>query len=469
MKKTMYILLACLIAMPMVAQKKAKTRAAIFTNPGNYSCQVIGVGTTGTKYFFVSGNGKGTEAAIWQAQMNAIHAVLFKEIPGTSTADPVPSIYGAAAPKPEHEDFFDEFFAPNGLYLNFIANQGEQPKGKDVVNMGKGYYQVKLNVQVNYDQLRKHLIEQKIIQGLGESMGNSLKPSMMIFPSLEWCRAMGYVDSNNNADYDKALQNSDLRDMITLFEGFMAENGYPINNLRQSLNKFSEDQAFSMANDMVEGNEKAESAFDILLSAFKPDLVIQFEPRKKSNAGQQYYEFALNVYDVFGKNLCSNLAQGTPVSGSAQQVNQLKEAIQNVRDKFFNNINTTFARQMAEGRQIEIVLDRRDMCEVRYDDMVNGYRLSESITDWVLNYAMEGKEFRKQITPNKVTLTEVFIPYTIEKVNRFGKKTVQGQHAVDFGQRLADFLMQETGQNCSVLDRGSKVVITMGDDATRDY
>lgn len=469
MKKIMYILLACLLAMPMVAQKKAKTRAAIFTNPSNYSCQVIGVGTTGTKYFFVSGNGKGTEAAIWQAQMNAIHAVLFKEIPGTSTADPVPSIYGAAAPKPEHEDFFDEFFAPNGLYLNFIANQGEQPKGKDVVNMGKGYYQVKLNVQVNYDQLRKHLIEQKIIQGLGESMGNSLKPSMMIFPSLEWCRAMGYVDGNNNADYDKALQNSDLRDMITLFEGFMAENGYPINNLRQSLNKFSEDQAFSMANDMVEGNEKAESAFDILLSAFKPDLVIQFEPRKKSNAGQQYYEFALNVYDVFGKNLCSNLAQGTPVSGSAQQVNQLKEAIQNVRDKFFNNINTTFARQMAEGRQIEIVLDRRDMCEVRYDDMVNGYRLSESITDWVLNYAMEGKEFRKQITPNKVTLTEVFIPYTIEKVNRFGKKTVQGQHAVDFGQRLADFLMQETGQNCSVLDRGSKVVITMGDDATRDY
>lgn len=467
MKKLFYVLLACLVIMPMTAQKKAKTRAAIFTNPGNYSCQVIGVGTTGTKYFFVSGNGKGTEAAIWQAQMNAIHAVLFKEIPGTSTADPVPSIYGAVAPKPEHEDFFDEFFAPNGLYLNFIANQGEQPKGKDVVNMGKGYYQVKLNVQVNYDQLRKHLIDQKIIQGLGESMGNSLKPSMMIFPSLEWCRAMGYVDGNNNADYDKALQNSDLRDMITLFEGFMAENGYPINNLRQSLSKFSEDQAFSMANEM--GNEKAESAFDILLSAFKPDLVIQFEPRKKSNAGQQYYEFSLNVYDVFGKNLCSNLAQGTPVSGSAQQVNQLKEAIQNVRDKFFNNINTTFARQMEAGRQIEIVLDRRDMCEVRYDDMVNGYRLSESITDWVMNFAMEGKEFRKQITPNKITLTEVFIPYTIEKVNRFGKKTVQGQHAVDFGQRLADFLTQETGQNCSVLDRGSKVVITMGDDATRDY
>ena len=469
MKKLLYILLACLVAMPMLAQKKAQKRAAIFTNPANYSCQIIGVGTTGTKYFEVSGNGKGTEAAIWQAQMNAIHAVLFKDIPGTSTADPSPAIYGAAAPKPEHEAFFDEFFAPNGLYFTFIANQSEKPKGKDVINMGKGYYQVKLSVQVNYDALRKHLIDNKIIQGLGESLGNTLKPTMMIFPAKEWCRAMGYVDGSNNPDYEKALQNSDLRDMITLFEGFMAENGYPIHNLRQSLDNFAENQAFKMANDMVEGNEKAESAFDILLSAFKPDLIIQFEPRKKSYAGQQYYEFALNVYDVFGQNQCSNLAQGTPVSGSAQQVNQLKEAIQNVRDKFFNQINATFARQMEAGRQIEIVLDRRDMCEVRYDDMVNGYRLSETVTDWVQNYAMEGKEFSKQITPNVITLKAVYIPYTIEKVNRFGKKVVQGQHAVDFGQRLADFLAQETGQNFSVLDRGSKVVITMGDDATRDF
>ena len=88
--------------------------------------------------------------------------------------------------------------------------------------------------------------------------------------------------------------------------------------------------------------------------------------------------------------------------------------------------------------------------------MVNGYLLSESITDWVQNYAMEGKEFRKQITPNKVTLTEVFIPYTIEKTNRFGKKVVQGNYAVDFGQRLAEFLKQETGQHVSVLDRGYK-------------
>ncbi len=472
MKKLMYILLACLVAMPMVAQKKAKARAAVFNNENNYTVELVGVGTTGTKVFWVTGVDKVQTDAVLKAMMNSVHAVLFKQIPGTPTADPVPAIYGANL-KPEHEAFFDDFFN-SGKYMNFIVGADALTKGGRNDNikytpMGKGYYQAKVKAQVSYDQLRQYLIDNKIIQGFGEALGNTLKPTMMIFPAKEWCRAMGYVDGSNNPDYEKALQNSDLRDMITLFEGFMAENGYPIHNLRQSLDKFAEDQAFKMANDMVEGNEKAESAFDILLSAFKPDLIIQFEPRKKSYAGQQYYEFALNVYDVFGQNQCSNLAQGTPVSGSAQQVNQLKEAIQNVRDKFFNQINATFARQMEAGRQIEIVLDRRDMCEVRYDDMVNGYRLSETVTDWVQNYAMEGKEFSKSITPNVITLKAVYIPYTIEKVNRFGKKVVQSQHAVDFGQRLADFLAQETGQNFSVLDRGSKVVITMGDDATRDF
>ena len=80
-----------------------------------------------------------------------------------------------------------------------------------------------MKAQVSYDQLRQYLIDNKIIQGFGEALGNTLKPTMMIFPAKEWCRAMGYVDGSNNPDYEKALQNSDLRDMITLFEGFMAE------------------------------------------------------------------------------------------------------------------------------------------------------------------------------------------------------------------------------------------------------
>ena len=466
----MYVLLACLIAMPIAAQKKAKTRAAIFTNPVNYSCQIIGVGTEGTKYFSVSGTGKGTEGAIFQAQMNAVHAVIFKDIPGTPTADAAPAIYGSIAPKPEHEDFFDNFFSPNGLYLGFIANQSEQPKGKDVVNMGKGYYQVQLRVQVNYDQLRQYLIDQDIIKGLGENFGGGVKPTMMIFPNMEWCRTMGYVDDSNNPDYEKALQNTNLRDMITEFESFMAKNGYPIHNLRQALNNYKEDQARNMANDFVAGNEKAKSAMDLLAEAFKPDLIIQFEPRKKSNAGQQFYEFAINVYDVFGKQLFGNVAAGTPVSGNAQEVNQLKEAIQNVRDQFFNQINATFARQLAEGREIEIVLDRRDMCEVRYDDLVGKYRVADMAQQWVRKFGMSGKSFASNVSPNVVKLTQVYIPFTYEEVDMFGDKVTVPQYAREFGQRLADFLSKQTSQNFTVVSNGlGKVTITMGDDASRDY
>lgn len=461
-------MLACLVAMPIVAQNKAKVvRAAIFTNEVNYDAQIIGVGTEGTKYFSVSGYGKKTEGAIFQAQMNAVHACLFKDIAGTPTADASPAIYGSIAPKPEHEDFFDAFFAPNGQYLGFIANR-TNVRPKNAINMGKGYYKVTLDVQVNYDQLRDYMIEQGIIKAFAQDVQGT-KPSMMIFPAKEWCVANGCVDANGNPDYDKALQNQNLRDMITLFESFMSQNGYPINNLRQSLNNYADKQARNMAEEMV-GNDKAKSPMDLLLEAFKPDLIIQFEPRKKSYAGQQYYEFAINVYDVFGKQLFGNVAQGTPVSGSAQEVNQLKEAIQNVRDKFFTELNQTFARQLEQGREIEITVDRRDMCELRFDDMVGRFRISDMIQQWVRKFGMPNSSFSANVTPNVVTLKQVYIPHKYEMEDMFGDKVEVQQYALDFGQRLADFLAQQTQENFTVISTGlGSVTVTMGPDATRDY
>ena len=51
------------------------------------------------------------------------------------------------------------------------------------------------------------------------------------------------------------------------------------------------------------------------------------------------------------------MAQGTPVSGNAQKVNQLKEAIQNIQDAFFTQINDKFAVMARDGREIRLELE----------------------------------------------------------------------------------------------------------------
>ena len=151
-KALLFTLLFALLSLEGFAQKGK--RAAVFTNDNNYDAQVIGVGTTGTKFIYVTGTGKKLEGAMFQAQQNAVHACIFKNIPGNSNAESVPPIYDSPEPKAEDVAFFDNFFAPEGVYHSFIANRSTlKPENKDVINLGKGYYQVKLKIQISYDEL----------------------------------------------------------------------------------------------------------------------------------------------------------------------------------------------------------------------------------------------------------------------------------------------------------------------------
>lgn len=79
MKKFLFMTAVALCAVSAFAVKPS-TRAAIFTNPQNYEATVIAVGTMGTKYFRVSGYGKKVDGAVFQAQMNAVHACIFKGV-----------------------------------------------------------------------------------------------------------------------------------------------------------------------------------------------------------------------------------------------------------------------------------------------------------------------------------------------------------------------------------------------------
>ena len=464
-------LVALLTLLSFEGFAQRKKRAAIFTNPQNYDAQVIAVGTTGTKYIYVSGTGKKIEGAVFQAQQNAIHACIFKEIPGTPNAEGVPPLYEASEPKPEDEEFFDEFFAPDGMYLSFIANRSTiKPEGKDVVDIGKGYFQVKLKVQVSYDQLKKYLIDNGKVKAFAADLKGAAKPKMIIFPSDDWCKKAGYTDKNGNVDYDKALSDDNLRDMIAAFEGFMSKNGFDMNNLRQELNDYKTSRAYDMAEEY--GNEKAASMKDMLSSAVRADMRIEFDYRIKNEAGKQYVEFNIGVYDAAtNKSLFSNVARGTAVSGNAQLVNQLKEAIQNIQDHFLTQINEKFAVMAKEGREIIVICDRFESCSITFNSNFDGDKLSVIIADYIESEIVEGTGYSTdQASANKLKYSQVHIPLFKEKKNRrTGKVTTVAQYAKDFGDGLADYITEITGEPCRVEARGvGKVFITLGMDVTEE-
>ena len=465
----LFVALFALLSFDGLAQRKE--RAEIFANPQNYDAHVIAVGTTGTKYFFVTGTGKKVDGAVIRAQINAIHACIFKTIPGTSGAESIPSLYGQPEPKPQDEAFFDEFFAPSGMYLNFIANRSTlKPESKDVVDLGKGYYQVGLKVQVSYDDLKKYLVDHNIIKGFAADFQGIAKPKMIIFPSDDWCKNEGYVDKNGNIDYDLALSDDNLRDMIAAFEGFMSKAGYDINNLRQELNEFKNSKMYDAAEEY--GNEKAASMKDLLSSTVNADMRIEFDYRVKDEAGKQFVEFNIGVYDAAtNKSLFSNVARGTAVYGDAQMVNQLKEAIQNIQDSFLSQINEKFAVMAREGREIVVICDRFQSCSTSFNTVFDGDKLSLLINDYIESEVVEGTGFSTdQASANKLKFSQVHIPLYKEKKNkRTGKTTMVAQYARDFGEGLASYITEITSEPCRVEQRGvGKVFITMGQDATEE-
>ena len=470
MKKVLlFTLLFALLSLEGFAQKGK--RAAVFTNDNNYDAQVIGVGTTGTKFIYVTGTGKKLEGAMFQAQQNAVHACIFKNIPGNSNAESVPPIYDSPEPKAEDVAFFDNFFAPEGIYHSFIANRSTlKPENKDVVSLGKGYYQVKLKIQISYDELKKYLVEKGIVKALAADLSGVAKPKMIIFPSDDWCRKAGFTDSNGAVDYEKARYEDNLRDMIAAFEGFMSKAGYDINNLRQELNDYKTTQAYDLAEEY--GNEKAASMKDLLASAVRADMRIEFDYRLKNEAGKQFVEFNIGVYDAStNKSLFSNVARGTAVSGSAQMVNQLKEAIQNIQDHFLTQINDKFAVMAKEGREIIVICDRFESSSITYNSSFDGDKLSLIISDYIESEVVEGTGFSTdQASANKLKFSQVRIPLFKEKTNRrTGKVVKSAQYAKDFGEGLAAYITEITDEPCRVEARGvGKVFITLGLDVTEE-
>ena len=122
----------------------------------------------------------------------------------------------------------------------------------------------------------------------------------------------------------------------------------------------------------------------MLASAASADIVIAFYPETRMDAGKQYVVFRISAIDVStNKSVYSMSAQGTATYGSGQMVNQLKEAILNVKDEFLNSLQSTFNDMQKKGREVRITLQRKESCPINFAKRYDGEPLSELISDWL--------------------------------------------------------------------------------------
>ena len=101
-----------------------------------------------------------------QAKKNAVHACLFRGLPGNEVAMATPAICPDPATLTAHEAYFTDFFETAGEYLKYINMTTDGvPSGQDRMKI-KGGYKVAIYVQVMYDNLRDKMEADGIVRKL---------------------------------------------------------------------------------------------------------------------------------------------------------------------------------------------------------------------------------------------------------------------------------------------------------------
>jgi uncharacterized Fe-S cluster-containing radical SAM superfamily enzyme len=163
----LHIAMAILMAIPVCVSGQSKKEIKnLMESFNNYEVTTVKVAVDGTKFVKVWGYGKKVDDAIVQAKKNAVHASLFRGLPGMESAMATPPIFKDPNAFDSNKDYFINFFFTGGEYIKYInVTTDGVPSGQDRRQV-KGGYKVALYVQVMYDNLRDRMEADGLVKKL---------------------------------------------------------------------------------------------------------------------------------------------------------------------------------------------------------------------------------------------------------------------------------------------------------------
>lgn len=161
-KSIILITIFSLFAINNVNAQRGKKKADTETNEWRYEVEKTGTGKQGTYQLKVWTYSKDVATATEQAKKNAVHAVMFKGIPGSQK----PLVKNPNAEQ-EKSEFFKAFFKDGGKFQKyvFLSNNGGIGPG-DRIKISKKEYKIGVVVSVSIASLRKDLEAAGIIKSL---------------------------------------------------------------------------------------------------------------------------------------------------------------------------------------------------------------------------------------------------------------------------------------------------------------
>lgn len=257
------------------------------------------------------------------------------------------------------------------------------------------------------------------------------KPTIMVIPSDVYCTKNGYttewVDENGTKHTVSDLSNifkqedsEDLRLVISELSRIMAERGFPLKDLEQTLKSIQQESLeMSLLESSTSGSYITESMLDKVKRTAKADIILDLDYTIMQKGPQRYITYNMRGLDAYtNKVITANSGTGNPSLSAPINV-LLEEAVINYMDSFCAQLMSYFEDMAKNGREVVVkfrVWDSSDVdFETEFDYEDEYLELTDIISYWLEDNTVNGAPTRTNATSTYLVFEQVRIPLYRER------------------------------------------------------
>lgn len=290
------------------------------------------------------------------------------------------------------------------------------------------------------------------------------KPTIMILPSDHWCEMRYFMTTYDNQgtkvknpNYQQAfIEDTEIGPVISKIGQVLTGLGYSLKDAEQeikSINTKAAEDNVTMSK--TSGASLVESPLDMLKRRIKCDILIQIAWDLTRTSGGRSTTFTLEAFDSYtNKRIATSTGN---IEGQGSIADLLFTAVQKNVKPFDKQMDSWYADQKKNGREINLTIRCWDNWEEDLESEYEGEELTDCIQNWLKQNCVGGVFNLSDGTESFAQFEQVRIPLTDEKGNALDAR--------DFATRLRKFLAKPPYNiTAKVMQRGlGEAILVLGE------
>lgn len=271
------------------------------------------------------------------------------------------------------------------------------------------------------------------------------KPKVMVVPEEAFCINAGMYKLNSTkekvADYKAAMRNDNILDAISTFENLMAEYGFPLTNLQQTLDELKEEDALDDALSAKDGGMVLEDDLDKLSRVARADIIVKVSPRITKYGPDRRLELRVSSIDCASKKALQAFGPVTKTSAGSVSM-MIKAAVTDNIETFALGLTKYFEDMQSKGREGTIIIKVADTCPLNLESVVKYQgeegELADLIKLWLSENVFSGEPTGYKTSRVSMKMDQVRFPL-------FGKASFGKTKAYSMDDFVKNGLVQLLG------------------------